>query len=76
MKHWLYAETKAEAEAIIEHLENWYDNYTGSIYAPTLLVTWLDENFDNADWERIYEATLEKLEGTTEYDELLEQGCL
>ena len=76
MKHYTYADTMAEAETIVEYLEFWCGNYSGSIYRPTLLVTWLDEEFDEYDWQKIYEATLEKLEGTSEYDELLEKGCL
>lgn len=76
MKHFVYADTMAEAEAIVEYLENCYDNYSGSITNHNLLVTYRDIEFDNHDWQKIYEATLEKLEGAPEYEELLEQGCL
>lgn len=75
-KHFIYADTMAEAEAIIEYLENYYDNYSGSISRHNLLVTYRDIELDNNDWQKIYNATLEKLEGTPEYDELLVQGCL
>lgn len=75
-KHFIYADTMAEAEAIVEYLENYYDNYSGSISRHNLLVTYRDIELDNDDWQKIYNATLEKLEGTPEYDELLEQGCL
>ena len=76
MKHFVYADTMAEAEAIVEHLENRYDNYSGSITHHNLLVSWRGDELADWDWQKIYEATLEKLEGTPEYDELLEQGCL
>ena len=75
-KHFVYADTMAEAEAIVEYLENYYDNYSGSISRHNLLVTYRDIELDNNDWQKIYNATLEKLEGTPEYDELLVQGCL
>lgn len=69
MIHRVYAETMAEAKAIISHLENWCDNYTGSIYSPTLMVTWHDEDFGKCDWLKIFEATLASLDGTPEYEE-------
>ena len=76
MKHFVYADTMAEAEAIVEHLENRYDNYSGSITHHNLFVSWRDDELADWDWQKIYEVTLEKLKGTPEYDELLEQGCL
>lgn len=75
-KHFVFADTMAEAEAIIEYLEDWCDNYSGSIARHNLLVSWLDCELSERDWNKIYKLTLEKLEGTPEYDELLEQGCL
>lgn len=69
MRHRIYAETMAEAEAIIEYLENWCDNYSGSVTRHNLLVTWLDQSFEMFDWLQIFEMTLANLEGTPEYDE-------
>lgn len=76
MMHYVWADTIAEAEAIIEYLQNRYDNHSGHINRHDLLVSWRWDEFDSNDWQNIYESTLEKLEGTPEYDELLEQGCL
>ena len=75
-KHFVWADTMAEAESIVEYLENRYDNYSGYISTHNISVSWWDIEFDSDDWQNIYESTLEKLEGTPEYDELLEQGCL
>lgn len=75
-KHFVFADTMAEAESIIEYLEDWCDNYSGSISHHNLLVAWLDCELTERDWNKIYKLTLAKLEGTPEYDELLEQGCL
>ena len=75
-KHFVWADTMAEAESIVEYLENRYNNYSGYISTHNILVSWWDIEFDSDDWQNIYESTLEKLEGTPEYDELLEQGCL
>lgn len=53
-RHMYFAESVAEAEAIIDYLENWCDNYSGSYTRHNLLVSWLDEELDAWAWETIW----------------------
>lgn len=58
MFHKYFADSKTEAESIINYLENWCGNYSGSYMPHNLLVSWLDEELD---WEKIWELNEEAL---------------
>ena len=55
MKHRFFANTMAEANAIVDYLADNYDNYSGYVSEHNLLVSWRDTELTNDDWQAIYD---------------------